>query len=69
MNLRKSTFIKKLSLTLVVFVLLFSLGATFLEAWSCKDAFFQCWLENMGQSDFAIIYCGIGYVFCEKYIK
>ncbi|MFQ5721307.1 MAG: hypothetical protein ACE5GI_02285 [Candidatus Aminicenantales bacterium] len=61
--------LKKLVLIVVIMALIFSLGPVFLEAWSCEDAFFQCWLENMWLPDYAIVYCGTGYAFCKKYIK
>ncbi len=61
--------LRKLVIIVVIIGLFFSLGPTFLEALSCEDAFFECWLENMWLPDFAIVYCGTGYAFCKKYVE
>lgn len=60
---------KRIALILAVFALIFSLDCSFLEAWSCEEAFALCFLDYVYyMADFGVVYCGIGYIFCRKYM-
>lgn len=61
--------IKKIGLFLVIVALIFSLGTTFIEAWSCEEAFALCWIDYLYMPDIGFVYCGTGYLFCKKYIE
>jgi len=62
---------KKKVITLVTFLMIFGLVLGFalpdLHAGSCEDAYTRC-LLTVGYSPVSM-YCGIGWVFCKKYIE
>lgn len=67
---RIKTNAKKIVFLLAVFVFLFSFNSSFLKAGDCEKAFFKCLYDPfLVNTLFAPIYCGIGYIFCKKYIE
>lgn len=60
---------KKITLVLIVFALIFNLSWTSLKAGACEDAFAICFMGyTPGFTDLGAAYCGIGYLFCKKYL-
>ncbi|MFP4082886.1 MAG: hypothetical protein ACLFVG_09055 [Candidatus Aminicenantes bacterium] len=59
---------KKIALILAVFCIVFNLSLTSLDALTCEEAFALCMVEHLGMVEFSITYCGIGYIFCKKYL-
>lgn len=67
LNIKKMV---KIVLILAVFALIFNLNVTFLEASNCEMAFAECFMEHVYHfADFGVVYCGVGYFFCKKYIE
>jgi len=60
---------KKAVFVLAVLVLFFSLSPSFLEASECEVGLSLCWFDYMWFPDVAVFYCGLGYMFCKKYIE
>jgi hypothetical protein len=66
----KTQFKKKMiiiSTILMIVGLVFGVTVTGLHAGRCEDAYKKC-LSTIGYSPVSI-HCGIGYVFCKKYIE
>lgn len=60
----------KIALVLAVFALFFCLHSAKLEAAKCEEAFFRCINDPFVGTNLAgPLYCGVGYVFCKKYIE
>lgn len=60
---------KKITLILIVLALIFNLSWTSLEAGSCEEAFAICFVGyTPNLTDVGVAYCGIGYLFCKKYL-
>ncbi len=60
---------KRVAFVLAVLVLIFSLSTSFLEASDCELGLALCWFDYMSLPEIAVFYCGIGYIFCKKYIE
>lgn len=61
---------KKVTLIVVVFLLFSHFSGLFLELHSCERAFFRCLRDPFTKISLTgPIYCGIGYLFCKKYIE
>jgi len=61
---------KKITLILIIFALIFNLSWTFLEARGCEGAFAICFIGYVPNfTDLGAVYCGIGYFFCKKYLE
>lgn len=61
--------INRTSLLLVVFCLVFALHVGYVGAASCEDGLVRCMHDPINTVTYGGgIYCGIGYLFCKKYI-
>jgi hypothetical protein len=60
---------KKTCLLLLAFCLLFALQTAYVEAGSCEEGLVRCMYDPINSVTYGgAIYCGIGYLFCKKYI-
>ena len=62
-NTNKTVFV------VAVLILFFSLSPSFLEAGECEVGLSLCWFDYFWLPDVAIFYCGVGYIFCKKYVE
>lgn len=68
--IKSRSILNKTCLLLVVFCLIFSLQVGYVEAAGCEDALVRCMYDPINSVTFGgAIYCGIGYLFCKKYMS
>lgn len=61
--------LKKVTIILVIFALVYGIQAIPMHARSCEEAFFLCWDDYHWMSYIGVVYCGVGYMFCKKYVQ
>jgi hypothetical protein len=60
---------KKIIPLLAIFIALISINLASFGDGHCEEAFYFCWVEHWWEGFDGAIYCGIGYLFCKKYIE
>jgi len=60
---------KLITLCLVFAALFLSYAAAFPGDGGCEMGLVLCWIDYMSMPDMAVFYCGLGYVFCKKYVE
>lgn len=67
---RTNIIMKGLTIGMVFVVLFLCVGMIDLHSGGCEKAFMRCSQDTYWQAvAFGVVYCGIGYVFCKKYIE
>jgi len=67
---KKCKNLNKLLILAVLFAVILSLNASFVEAGGCENAFMRCVDDPISHiSMVGGVVCIIGYVFCKKYIE
>ncbi len=61
---------RKISFLLVGLILFLGMSALYVQAKECENAFLKCARDPVVMTSLVGgLYCGIGYIFCKKYIE
>lgn len=68
--LKSKGLLKKASFMLIVICLIVVCLSVYVEAAACEDGLVRCMHDPINNITFGgSIYCGIGYLFCMKYLR